>query len=220
MDKINSGSLCSARKVLSLAVTIVRDTKAKSGRAVSICSPFLYPCDINNTTVGLVNLVILVADLDQHMQPSGLQLFILLESKDERKENCLCLWRIHRDIPRKWQWTDHWMLVHNVMTSGAGLCLGGRAYQGGLTEDVTPGHYSNSSGTGERQPPFPTQHIGTRFCVQKTTPVPREKFWVHLDSQAPIWVSRVKVWIRVLSGKLPPGSAPVRKIHQKAETSV
>lgn len=85
------------------------------------------------------------------------------------------------------------MLVHNVMTSGAALCMGGRAYQGGLTEDVTPGHYSNSSGTEERQPPFPTQHIGTRLSVQKTMPVPREKFWVHLDSQAPIWVSRVKV---------------------------
>ena len=66
MDKINSGSLCSAIKGLSLAVIIVRATKVKSGRGSSISFPFLYPCDINNTTVKIVKLVILVADLDQH----------------------------------------------------------------------------------------------------------------------------------------------------------
>ena len=66
MDKINSGSLCSARKVLSLAVIIVRAAKAKSGRGSSISFPFLCPCDINNMTVKVVKLVILVADLDQH----------------------------------------------------------------------------------------------------------------------------------------------------------
>ena len=73
------------------------------------------------------------------------------------------------------------------------------------------------SDTTEQLTHTPKGHTGSRVSVQKNMSVPREKFWVHQDSPDSCLGYQSEL---ESSGKLASGSAPIGKIHQKAESSI